>query len=427
MPEGPTPVSQSHGRHRVVVIDDEPENLELLSRILQPEYDCALFASGEAALAAIEAGRQVDLALVDQRMPGMSGIQFLALLKERSPQTMRLVLSAHTELGDLIDAVNRGEVYRYIVKPFKIDELRSILRQALERYELGQEHDRLLADLQRSNRELQENQAHLAKERSMREAMYRERIHSLARTVAGVAHALNTPLGVAKSACAVVRTAIKQVAADSVEPMAGEVREDLLDSCALLLRSLSRAEQVVQEFKGLAAFDMVADPIDCDLVELVQSSIHALGPALATAKIAVRVQTNGTQAFPWRGHPDSFEQIIEALIQNSIRHAYTEQGGGSLDLRLSAADHNGTKRYRIEIEDYGRGVPAEVRPRIFEPFVTSQRDRGATGLGLAVIHNVVTNMLGGTIRCESHEGKGTMFTVEIPALVPGQLPSGPTG
>jgi signal transduction histidine kinase len=99
-----------------------------------------------------------------------------------------------------------------------------------------------------------------------------------------------------------------------------------------------------------------------------------------------------------------------------IRYAYPDVAGGKVDIRVSVLDNG----FRLEFTDYGKGVPPEVYPQLFQPFVTSGRDRGGTGLGLAISHNIVTNILHGKIRCESAPGQGSTFVVDLPRVVPDQ-------
>ncbi|MBI5512094.1 MAG: EAL domain-containing protein [Deltaproteobacteria bacterium] len=143
-------------RYAVLIVDDERDNLDLLERALRADYEILRFTNAEDALRAVHQGQQVDLALVDHRMPSMTGIQFLARLREQEPRVMRLVLTAYADPADMIDAINKGQVYRYVMKPWNPDELKIIVRQALEHYQLERDRDMLLEQLARSNLNLQE-------------------------------------------------------------------------------------------------------------------------------------------------------------------------------------------------------------------------------------------------------------------------------
>jgi signal transduction histidine kinase len=111
------------------------------------------------------------------------------------------------------------------------------------------------------------------------------------------------------------------------------------------------------------------------------------------------------------------------MIQNVMRYAYPGGSGGKLDIRITEVPTG----YRLEFEDYGAGIAAEVEKNMFEPFVTSARGKGGTGLGLAISHNIVTNLLRGAIKVQSQRGSGTKFTIEVPRVVPGEPRSAEQG
>lgn len=131
--------------HTLLLVDDEPHILAALRRTLRREnYEILTATSGPAALEMLEE-RQVALVLSDQRMPQMSGIEFLSVIKERQPDAMRLILTGYADLQTVMDAINKGEVYRFITKPWDDQALRITIRQALDQYDLVMENRRLAA------------------------------------------------------------------------------------------------------------------------------------------------------------------------------------------------------------------------------------------------------------------------------------------
>jgi signal transduction histidine kinase len=131
---------------------------------------------------------------------------------------------------------------------------------------------------------------------------------------------------------------------------------------------------------------------------------------------SIRVATTLPEGreLPWSGYPGHLSQVLISLFQNTLRHAYKPEESGQVDVRISERGSS----YRIELSDYGAGVPPHILPRIFEPFVTSGRDAKAAGLGLAISHNIVTNVLGGEIVCSSAPAKGTRIQLTIPRVCP---------
>lgn len=139
----------------LLIVDDEPYLLPALTALLAAEYEVHTAASAEAAQALL-ARQPIDLILTDQKMPRQSGIQLLEWVRAYSPQTVRLLMTGYAELQDAIDAINRGHVYHYLLKPWRTEELLQILRHAAEKRQLERSRDQLLEQLRQLNSELEE-------------------------------------------------------------------------------------------------------------------------------------------------------------------------------------------------------------------------------------------------------------------------------
>ncbi|MBI5509299.1 MAG: response regulator [Deltaproteobacteria bacterium] len=115
----------------ILIVDDEPDNLDLLERALRSEYVVHRAASGHEALQLLPDLPELSIIITDQRMPGLAGTEMLRKARVRRPEAVRIILTGYTEPADLIDAINNSNVYRYLTKPFRPDELRLLLRRAL--------------------------------------------------------------------------------------------------------------------------------------------------------------------------------------------------------------------------------------------------------------------------------------------------------
>jgi response regulator RpfG family c-di-GMP phosphodiesterase len=141
-------------RYRLLIVDDDALNLDALSRVLRHEYDLVRAQSTDEALQILrDEGRYIDLILADKQMPGRSGVELLEEAKELSG-AMRIILTAYPDATDLMEAINRGEVYRYVTKPWSPEELKVVIARALEHYQLGRDNAELIAELKRKNSEL---------------------------------------------------------------------------------------------------------------------------------------------------------------------------------------------------------------------------------------------------------------------------------
>ncbi len=134
-------------RYRILAVDDEQDVLDVLRAALEDEYDVLTASSGNEALEKLRL-QPVDLLITDQRMPEMSGVGLLEKAKQLCPGMVRIILTGYTEPSDLIGAINRGEVYRYITKPWDLNDLLLTIRQALENYQLRKDREKLTAELE---------------------------------------------------------------------------------------------------------------------------------------------------------------------------------------------------------------------------------------------------------------------------------------
>lgn len=141
-------------QNKILYIDDEIINLTNFVHTFGREYELLTAANGEQALALLKEKGPVNLVIADQRMPGITGIDVLYNIRELYPDTIRMVLTAFTETNDLIDAINRGHVFRYIVKPWDENELRQAIKHALDTYYLALRNKQLLSELQEKNQSL---------------------------------------------------------------------------------------------------------------------------------------------------------------------------------------------------------------------------------------------------------------------------------
>src|SRR4051812_12569595 len=139
----------------LLVVDDEPDLVQSVKDLLRFDFRVLGATRASEGLKIAEA-ENVPVVMSDQRMPEMTGVEFLACLRDRQPDTVRLLFTAFSDLQAVTDAINQGNVYRYITKPFQPDDLRQTLRQAFDHYNLQAERKRLLLEVQEKNRLLED-------------------------------------------------------------------------------------------------------------------------------------------------------------------------------------------------------------------------------------------------------------------------------
>ncbi|MER2263696.1 sensor histidine kinase [Methylobacterium oxalidis] len=241
-----------------------------------------------------------------------------------------------------------------------------------------------------------------------------EKLASLGQLVAGVAHEINTPLGLALTTATVVRDETRAFDETLASGQLSRSRlthyvERVREGAALLCTNLARAADLVHGFKQVAV-DRVSDerrrfPLHTWLDELLASLKPLLrqgGHSVARACPPLTVETN----------PGALAQVVTNCITNAVVHGFA--GGRPGHIAVEVAEiRPGT--IRLEIADDGRGIPPENLDRIYDPFFTTARSRGSTGLGMHIVHNLVTAKLGGRIAIESRPGEGTRVRIEFPA------------
>ncbi|MGQ9367329.1 PAS-domain containing protein [Azospirillum sp. ST 5-10] len=270
------------------------------------------------------------------------------------------------------------------------------LRSAKERAE------RALGDLQRTQESL----------------VQAEKLASLAQLVAGVAHEINTPVGVALTAISHLGEEVRKISAAFEE---GRIRRSdfasFLALCGetaqMIMSNIDRASDLIQSFKQVAVDQASAERRTFNLRDYVQEVLLSLRPRFK--KSAVTVASDIPADVVVDGFPGAFSQVLSNLLINALVHAYDEGEAGTI--RLTAAEVE-PGMVEMRYQDDGRGIAAANLARVFDPFFTTKRGRGASGLGLHIVYNIVTGTMRGSIAVASEEGKGTSFVLRFPRRVP---------
>ena len=165
-------------RHTLLIVDDEPDVVQSLRDLLRREYNVLGATHAREGLRLLHE-QPVHVVMTDQRMPDISGVELLRVVRNDCPDAIRLLFTGYADIKAVIDAINEGHVYRYITKPWDPDELRTVLHQACEQYDLLQERQQLLEDLRRKNQELEQANAELHQANALKEAFIRVASHEL--------------------------------------------------------------------------------------------------------------------------------------------------------------------------------------------------------------------------------------------------------
>lgn len=170
----------------LLLVDDEPENLDVLSVLLEDRYEVHTALCGNAALEIVHKKPTIDIVIADQRMPEMTGVELLARIAEEFPSSIRMVLTAYSDVAPMIDAINRGDVYRFLLKPFDPHEMRSVVKDALELKWTQTALHALYIALDKQNQTLRQTHRELIEaQQALVEA---ERLAAVGKVGSGIAH-----------------------------------------------------------------------------------------------------------------------------------------------------------------------------------------------------------------------------------------------
>jgi signal transduction histidine kinase len=240
-----------------------------------------------------------------------------------------------------------------------------------------------------------------------------EKMSALGRLVAGVAHEINTPIGIGVTAISYLEQRTKEF---SMLYDQNRMKKSDLESFVKLSQetvgmvhtNLRRASELVKSFKQVSVDQSNEEKRTFRLLDYIEDTLRSLQPTIKKTK--QRTVVIGDHDLEVTTYPGAVSQIVTNLVMNSLIHAYDPDNEGYMIVNIQRNDD----RLIIQYADDGNGMPEEVAEKIFEPFFTTNRSRGGTGLGMHIVYNLVTQKLGGTIQCSSVPGRGTTFILEFP-------------
>lgn len=240
-----------------------------------------------------------------------------------------------------------------------------------------------------------------------------EKMAALGGLVAGVAHEINTPLGVGVTAASHLeletRKLGRRIDADTLDREALEhFRHVATESSQLILRNLQRADRMVKSFRQVAVDQSNEEMRRIELRGYLDDVLLSLQPTLRQHRHRVEVACE--EPVHVETYPGAIYQIVANLVMNSLTHGYAGREQGCMRIRIGVEDGNAVLDYR----DDGAGMSEEACRRVFDPFFTTRRGSGGSGLGMHIAWNLATQLLGGSIVCENTQGQGAHFVLKFP-------------
>ena len=355
---------------------------------------------------------------------------------DRIGHLVRTTLVIGAAIGLLLGSLTAYVVARSITRPLRNLQRRmiglaanpagSLIEEANRRDELGamaRAANVFVTELSRRERDLRGAKEcadiALAELRdAQRSLIQAEKLASLGQLVAGVAHEINTPVGVAMTTSTALESEVETLRkkVESGRLLRSDMTravDRLSEGARLTFVNLNRAAELVYSFKQIAADQASGERRRFELKGWLHELLTSLGPMLRRAGHEMSAECPDDLMLD--SYPGALVQVITNLISNARDHAFPDGRRGHLSLVATTLPSDWV---RIEFSDDGVGIAPEHLPKIFDPFYTTGRDRGSTGLGLHIIYNLVTGTLGGRIDIESRRGEGTTVRIDIPATVP---------
>ncbi len=248
------------------------------------------------------------------------------------------------------------------------------------------------------------------------ELVRQEKMAALGALVAGVAHEVNTPLGICVTAASHVADIAREFNSEIQSPegrltrgLAIERLSNIGNGLEIVERNLNRAAELIKNFKLVAVDQTADDAREIELGTYVESTIQSLSAETKRRGLTIKI-AEPAEGLNRLTFPGAIAQILTNLIMNAGIHAY-DSNGGEIEIEVERLQSGAD---RISVRDFGKGMDEETRTQIFDPFFTTRRANGGTGLGMHIVFNLVTQRLGGKINCRSKPGEGTEIEVILP-------------
>ena len=368
---------------KILFVDDDEANLIVFEAACGEEFSVLLASSAESALGYMQR-EEVGVIIADQRMPGTTGVELLERVREEHPDTVRLLITAYSDIQAAIGAINRGRVRRYLRKPWEPGELKAELSDALDVYQMGKK----LYSLESRLRET-------------------ERVYALGVVVASIAHELRNPMMLVTTGLSFLQSELAKL---RELPAAGAFKSRLEEMAASLADTRTGVDGVLDIVRGIempTKSEPGVVPDAADFAEVLRLSLRLVSAEL---KRSASLELDVTGAPRVRASPTKLGQVVLNLIINALQAVSSRpRVENVISVRLRSADGFAV----LEVADNGVGISEADAHRIFDPFFTTKAGLG-TGLGLAISKKIVEELDGTLSADKDPRLGGARFSVRLP-------------
>lgn len=377
-------------KYSILYVDDEPSNLNIFRNTFRRNYNIFIAQSALEGLKILET-EPIDLILTDQRMPEMTGVDFLKKVVDKYPDPYRILITAYTDFDALKYAVNEGKIFQYIQKPWDEQHLQKVIDEALEIYTLKHKNIQLTQELTERNEEL---------DLRNKELIEMDRLKNV--FLQNISHEIRTPLNAIIGFADIIPDYFNDK--EILTHYSGIIHDrgyDLLDLINNLMKvSLLETHQIkIQN----TTFDLIKFINELKDYCFAYQSKHNKPDVVFSTKQTI---------------PPDFEKVItdgekiSNIVYNLINNAFKYTNKGEIEASFSISDEHDLV---ISVRDTGIGIPDHKQDEIFERFVQIESDdlNAGVGLGLSIVKGYL-DLLGGNIAISSIPNDGSVFTAKIP-------------
>jgi signal transduction histidine kinase len=352
----------------ILYVDDERDNLIVFEATFEDTFNVYTANNGRKALEILEQ-RPFPVVIADQRMPVMTGSELFEAMRTRYPHTKRVMLTGYADSNAMLDAINQGQVFYFVKKPWERHVILSILVRAIEAYDLS------IANMALTDR-----------------LVAVDRCAALGRSAARVAHEMGNQLCILP-----LLELIEEQYADHA---------DLVQTADFARTTYERLTALVNEVKAFVRFENDGAPLQrVTLSELSHELLEFLRFDSSFPSSCISLEIDAEPIV--KANRVKLQQVLINLLKNAA-HAIRDRADGRIALKLGADEETAV----LTVSDNGCGMTPEVAERIWEPFFTTKGEEG-TGLGLDIVKGIIESY-GGEINCRTAPDAGATFIIRLP-------------
>ena len=378
--------------HNLLVIDDEPSILSALKRQFRRSNQVYIANSAEEGLELMKT-YPIQVIISDQRMPGMNGTAFFDQVKTNYPNAIRLLLTGYADIQSVIEAINDGNIYRYITKPWDPAELDTIVRGAFERHDLIVRNEELVAKLQQANIDLESK---VQRRTAQLVALNKDKD----RLIGIVAHDLRGPIGNIKMCHDLI---CKNLTNTTMQSKLLGMIDEVTEKALVLIDDLLDVSAIET---GLLVLDKTAVALEPFLDKIIRFNRLAADKKNILLELDYQCPETGTF------DRQRIEQVVDNLLGNAFKYSHKNTA-----VKLSVEMSEGLLHFKIF--DKGQGIREDDMNKLFAAFQKTStlptNSEHSNGLGLSICKRIV-ELHGGTIHAESVFGEGSCFSFSLPTV-----------